>query len=104
MTFNKFGVTLHLEESATDNYVIDLIPGCVDLISDDTTRENVYGLVRRLQDESVKDSGTSAEFREFSILIFGPEKVTIIDVDKLRIPFVRWIVRNLVVDGPLKFF
>ena len=38
VTFNKSGVTLALEESATGHYVIDLILGCADLIADDSTR------------------------------------------------------------------
>ena len=41
LTFNKLGVTLDLEESATGHHVIDLIPGCADLISDDTCREKM---------------------------------------------------------------
>ena len=71
VTFNKLGVTLDLEESATGHYVIDLIPGCADLISDDTARENVHGPVRRLRRASVKDSEASAETKEFSNLICG---------------------------------
>ena len=68
MTFNKLGVTLDLDESATGHNVIDLIPDCAVLISDDTARENVHGSVRRLRGASVKDSETSAETREFSNL------------------------------------
>ena len=33
-TFNKLGVTLDLDESATGHHVIDLILGCADLISE----------------------------------------------------------------------
>ena len=47
VTFNKFGVTLDLEESATGHYVIGLIPGWADLICDDAARENVHGPVMR---------------------------------------------------------
>ena len=43
VTFNKLGVTLNLEESATGDYVIDLISGCADLTTDESTRENVSG-------------------------------------------------------------
>ena len=71
VTFNKLGVTLDLEESATGHYVIDLIPGCADLISDDTAREHEHGPVRRLRGASVKDSEASAETKEFSNLICG---------------------------------
>ena len=58
MTFNKLGVTLDLEESATGHYVIDLIPDCADRISDDTARENVHSSVRRPRGASVKHSET----------------------------------------------
>ena len=115
MIFNKSGVTLDLEESATGHHVIDLIPGCADLISDDTARENVHGPVRRLRGASVKDSETSAETRKFSNLFCGSEKVTIIDVDKPRVSLVgrgggreggdseksrrRWTIGNFVRDS-----
>ena len=109
MIFNKSGVTLDLEESATGHHVIDLIPGCADLISDDTARENVHGPVRRLRGASVKDSETSAETRKFSNLFCGSEKVTIIDVDKPRVSLVgrggggrEEILRNLAADGLLE--
>ena len=107
MTFNKLGVTLDLEESATGHYVIDLIPGCADLISDDTARENVHGPVRHLRGASVKDSEASAETGELSNLICGSEKVTIIDVDKPRVSLVkvdcekscrRWTIGNFLRD------
>ena len=38
VTFNKLGVTLNLEESATGHYVIDLFLGCANLIADDSAR------------------------------------------------------------------
>ena len=88
VTFNKLGVTLDLRESATVHHVIDLILGCADLISYDAARENSHGAVRRLRGASVKDSETSAETREFSNLICGSEKVTVIDVDKPRVSLV----------------
>ena len=108
VTFNKLGVTLNLEESATGHHVIDLILGCTDLISDDTARKNVRGPVRRLRGASVKDSYTSAETRKFSNLICDSEKVTIIDVDKPRVSLDgvgcekfcrRWTVGNFVSDN-----
>ena len=43
VTFNKLGVTLNLEEFATGHYVIDLISGCADLTTDESTRENESG-------------------------------------------------------------
>ena len=43
VTFNKLGVTLNLEESATGHCVIDLISGCADSTIDKSTRENVSG-------------------------------------------------------------
>ena len=55
VTFNKLGVTLNLEESATGHYVIDLFLGCANLIADDSAREkrqvSVHGLVRRPRNE-----------------------------------------------------
>ena len=66
------------------------------------SRENVHGPLRRSRGASVKDSETSAETMEFSNLICGSEKVTIIDVDKPRVSLVEWgIVRNLAADGLL---
>ena len=38
VTFNKLGVTLNLKDSATGLCVIDLFPGCADLIADDSAR------------------------------------------------------------------
>ena len=51
VTFNKLGVTLNLEESATGHNVIDLISGCADSSTDESTREiqaaleNVLGTI-----------------------------------------------------------
>ena len=50
VTFNKLGTTLDLEESATGHHVIDLIPGCADLSTDDSARGKASGSVK------VKDS------------------------------------------------
>ena len=64
--------------------------------------------MRRLRGASVKDSGTSAETREFSNLMCGSERVTIIDVDKPRVSLVgadcekfcrRWTIGNFVSDN-----
>ena len=107
LTFNKFGGTLDLEESATGHCVIDLIPGCADLTSDDAAQVNVHGPVRLPRGASVKDSATSVETREFSNLLCGSENVTIIDVDKPRVSLVevdfekscrRWTLGNFVSD------
>ena len=77
-------------------------------IPDDTARENAHSSVRRLRGASVKDSGTSAETREFSNLMCGSERVTIIDVDKPRVSLVgadcekfcrRWTIGNFVSDN-----
>ena len=89
VTFNKLGVTL----------VIDLIQGCPDLIADDSARGKTSGSVRRSRNESVKDSETTVETREFSNLICRSEKVTIIDVVKPRVSLVERVVRNLAADG-----
>ena len=43
VTFSELGVTLNLEESATGHHVIDLISGCADSTTDETTRENAGG-------------------------------------------------------------
>ena len=77
VTFNKLGVTLNCEESATGHHVIDLIPGCADLTSDGAARENVHDPVRRPRGESGKDSEDAIDNSEFSNLICGSEKVTV---------------------------
>ena len=43
VTFNKLGVTLNLEESATGHYVIELISGCADSTTDESMRVNASG-------------------------------------------------------------
>ena len=54
VTFNKLGVTLNLEESATGHYVIDLISGCGELTSG-----------KRSRNESGKDSEDAVDNSEF---------------------------------------
>ena len=71
VTFNKLGVTLDLWESATGHFAIDLIPGCADLLVDDSARGKTSGSVRRLRDACVKDSETAVETSEFLNLICG---------------------------------
>ena len=94
-----------MEESAAGHYVIGLIQGCADLIADDSARGKTSGSVRRSRNESVKDSETTVETREFPNLICASEKVTVIDVSKPRVPLVwvdcekscrRWTVGNFV--------
>ena len=62
VTFNKLGVTLNLEESATDH----------NAIADGSTRENASGSGKR--NESGKDSEDAVDKSEFSNLICGSEK------------------------------
>ena len=106
--FNKLGVTVNLEESATGHCVIDLIQGCADLIADDSARGKTSSSVRRSRNESVKYSETTVETREFSNLTCGSKKVTIIDVEKPRVSLVevdckkscrRWTIGNVVSDN-----
>ena len=66
----------------------DLIPDCVDPISDDMELENSSGSVRSHRGATAKDSRIHGENMEFSILICGSEKLTIIDVDKPRVSLV----------------
>ena len=84
VTFGKLGVTLNLEESATGRIVIDLISVCADSTNDETMRENAGGSGKRSRTESVKVSEDAVDNREFSNLICGSEKVTVIDVSKQR--------------------
>ena len=102
VTFNKLGVTLNLEESATGHSVIDLVSGRAGSITDESTLENASGSGKRSRNESGKDSEDTAETREFSNLICGSEKVTVIDVSKPRVSPVGWIVKNLAADGRLE--
>ena len=108
VTFNKLGVTMDLGESETGHYVNNLIPDCVDPIPDGMTLANALGSVMRNLGATAKDSGTLAENMEFSTLICGSEKVTIIDVDKPRVSLAgvdseksyrRWTIANFVSDS-----
>ena len=85
VTFNKLGVTLNLEESATGHCVIDLISGCAESTTDESTRENASGSGKHSRYESAKDSEDAVDNSEFSNLICGYEKVTVIDVSKPRV-------------------
>ena len=80
VTFSKLGVTLNLEESATGRTVIDLISGCADSTTDESTRENAGVSGQRSRNESVKVSEDAVDDSEFLNLICGSEKVTVIDV------------------------
>ena len=77
MTFNKLGVTMHLGESSTGHYVIDLISDCETLTVSP-------GSVIRHSEESVQDPGMNIENSEFSNLLCGSEEATVIDVNKPR--------------------
>ena len=62
-TFSKLGVTLNLEELGTGHFVIDLIFGCADSTTDDTTREKAGGSGKRSRNESVEVSEDAFENR-----------------------------------------
>ena len=74
VTFSKLGVTLDLEESATGHHVIDLISGCADSTTDESTLENAGGFGKRSWNESGKDSEDVVDNSEFSNLICGSEE------------------------------
>ena len=74
VTFNKLGVTLNLEESATGHDVFDLISGCADSTADESTRENSSGSGKRSRNVSGKDSEDAIDNSEFSNLVCGSEK------------------------------
>ena len=88
MAFIQLGVTLNLKESSIGHYVIDLISGCADSTGDKTTRENAGGSGKRSRNESVEVSEGAVDNSEFSNLICGSEKVTVIDVSKPRVSLV----------------
>ena len=81
MTFNKLGVTMNLGESSTGHYVIDLISDC-------ETPTIAPGSVIKHSEESVQKPGINVENSEFSNLLCGSERVTVIDVNKPRISLV----------------
>ena len=68
--------------------MIDLISGCADSATDESTRENASGSGKRSRNESGKDSEDAIDNSEFSNLICGSEKVTVIDVGKPRVSLV----------------
>ena len=78
MTLKKLGSTMDLGESLTNHYVVDLITACV-------TPNNVPGSPRRNLEATAKDSRIPFVRREFSSLLCGSDKVTIIDVDRPRV-------------------
>ena len=101
VTFNKLGVTMNLGESSTGHYVIDLISDC-------ETLTIAPGSVIKHSEESVQDPGINIENSEFSNLLCGSERVTVIDVNKPRISLVgadceqscrRWTIGNLADDS-----
>ena len=68
--------------------MIDLISGSADSTTDESTRENASGSGKRSRNESGKDSEDTVDNSEFSNLICGSEKVTVIDVSKPRVSLV----------------
>ena len=103
--FSKLGVTLNLEESATSDNVIDLMSGCADSITDETTPGNAGGPGKRSRNESVKVSEDAVDNSEFSNLICGSTKMTVIDVSKPRVSLMgvdcekscrQWTIGNFV--------
>ena len=110
VTFNELGVTLNLEESATGHFVIDLISGCADSITDETKGENAGGSGKCSRNASVEVSEDAVDNSEFSNLICGSEKVTVTDVGKRRASLVgvdcekscrRWTTENVVSDNSI---
>ena len=84
----RMGAVLDLEQGqVTFNKldVIDLISGCADLTTDESTRENARGSGKHSRNESGKDSEDEVDNSEFSNLICGSEKVTVIAVSKPRV-------------------
>ena len=77
-TFNKLGVTMNLGESSTGHYVVDLISDC-------ETLTLAPASVIKHSEESVQDPGIITENSEFSNLLCGSQRVTVIDVNKPRI-------------------
>ena len=81
VTFIKLGVTMNVGESSTGHYVIDLISDC-------ETLTMAPGSVIEHSEESVKDPEIIIENSEFSNLLCGSERVTVIDVSKPQISLV----------------
>ena len=68
---------MNLGESSTGHYIIDLISDC-------ETLTIAPGSVIKHSEEPVEDSGILIENNEFSNLLCGSERVTVIDVNKPR--------------------
>ena len=81
VTFNKLGVAINLGESSTGHHVIALISDC-------DTLTIAPGSVIKHPEEPVEDSGILIENNDFSNLLCGSERVTVIDVNKPRISLV----------------
>ena len=103
MTFNKLGVTVNLGESSTGRYVIDLISDC-------ETLTIAPGSVIKHSEESLQEPGINIENSEFSNLLCGSERVTVIDLNNPRISLVgahceqscrRWTSGNIADDSGL---
>ena len=101
VTFNELGVTMNLGEPSTGHYVIDLISDC-------ETLTIAPGSLIRHSEESVQEPGINVENSEFSNLLCGSERVTVIDVDKPRISLAgadceqscrRWTIGNFADDS-----
>ena len=95
VTFNKLGVTLNLEESATGHHVIDLISGCADSITS--------GSGKRSRNESGKDSEDAIDnsgFCEFDLQFRESDQHGCEQAKSLIGG--RWIARNLAADGRLE--
>ena len=95
------GVTMNLGESSTGHCVIDLIPDC-------ETLTIAPGSVIKHSEESVQAPGINIENNEFSNLLCGSERVTVIDVIKHRNSLVgadceqscrRWTIGNFADDS-----
>ena len=71
VTFNKLGVTMNVGESSTGHYVIVLISDC------ETLTIAPHSVIKH-SDEPVQDLGIIIENSEFSNLLCGSERVTVI--------------------------
>ena len=101
MTFNNLGVTMNLGKSSTGHYVFDLISDC-------ETLTLAPGSVIKHSKEPVEDPGILIENSEFSNLLCGSERVTVLGVNKPRSSLVgadceqscrRWAIGNFADDS-----
>ena len=88
---------MNLGQSSTGHYVIDLISDC-------ETLTIALGSVIKHSEELVEDSGILIEKNEFSNLLCGSERVTVIGVNKPRDSLVgadcgRWTIGNFADDS-----